>query len=101
MKKKQGRPFTYGEDFRREAVRLAESGTKPLAQIARELGIHLETLRGWRRRARAEQNGKIEAASTVPSLEEENRRLRRENARLLEEREILKKATAFFAKDAR
>ena len=39
--------------------------------------------------------------TTVPSLEEENRRLRRENARLLEEREILKKATAFFAKDAR
>ena len=104
MKKKQGRPFTYSEDFRREAVRLAESGTKPLAQIARELGIHLETLRGWRRDARAKRNGEAESEATprtVPSLEEENRRLRRENARLLEEREILKKATAFFAKDAR
>lgn len=97
MKRKQR---AFSEEFRREAVRLAESGAKPLTQIARELGIHLETLRGWRRRY-----GKAAATEgetgTVPSLEEENRRLRRENARLLEEREILKKATAFFAKDAR
>lgn len=97
MKRKQR---AFSEEFRREAVRLAESGAKPLTQIARELGIHLETLRGWRRRY-----GKVAATEgetgAVPSLEEENRRLRRENARLLEEREILKKATAFFAKDAR
>lgn len=39
-------PKEYSEEFRREAVRLAEAGTKPLTQIARELGIHLETLRG-------------------------------------------------------
>jgi transposase len=100
MKKKRG-PKAYSEDFRHEAVRLAESGTKPLAQIARELGIHLETLRGWRRRADAERNGDGDTTGKVPSLEEENRQLRRENARLLEERAILKKATAFFAKDAR
>src|SRR5437867_3437200 len=96
--KKRG-PRAYSDEFRREAVRLADSGTKPLAQIARELGIHLETLRSWRRQARV--NGAVNAPATVPSLEEENRRLRRENARLLEERDILKKATAFFAKDAR
>ncbi len=90
----------HSEDFRREAVRLAEAGAKPLTQIARELGIHLETLRGWRRRygSAADQEP---TSGVVPSLEEENRRLRRENARLLEEREILKKATAFFARDAR
>lgn len=98
--KKRG-PKAYSEDFRREAVRLAETGTKPLTQIARELGIHLETLRGWRRRVRGEQGPDAAPTGTVPSLEEENRRLRRENARLLEERDILKKATAFFAKDAR
>lgn len=93
-------PRAYSEEFRREAVRLSESGTKPITQIARELGIHAESLRGWRRMARA--NGENEAKpATVASVEEENRRLRRENARLLEEREILKKATAFFARDAR
>ena len=97
--KKRG-PKAYSEEYRREAVRLAEAGTRPMSQIARELGIHLETLRSWRRRARAA--GEPESLSgVVPSLEEENRRLRRENARLLEEREILKKATAFFARDAR
>jgi transposase len=98
MRKRGGRRFD--DEFRREAVRLAESGTVPISQVARELGVHLETLRNWRRKARAAGAG-AEAPSTVPSLEEENRRLRRENARLLEEREILKKATAFFAKDAR
>ena len=97
MRKKGQRGFD--EQFRREAVRLAESGTMPLAEVARQLGVHLETLRNWRRKARDLDAGTT--ATTVPSLEEENRRLRRENARLLEEREILKKATAFFAKDAR
>ena len=99
MKRKQK---AYSEEFRREAVRLAEVGVKPLTQIARELGIHLETLRGWRRRydTAAGTDGE-RTGGVVPSLEEENRRLRRENARLLEERDILKKATAFFARDAR
>ena len=73
----------------------------PIADVARRLGVHLETLRNWRRKARATSGDGAEAATAVPSLEEENRQLRRENARLLEEREILKKATAFFAKDAR
>jgi len=94
----------FSAEYRQEAVRLTETGAKPLTQIARELGIHVETLRSWRRRYRATaratapQEGRDGA---VPSLEEENRRLRRENARLLEEREILKKATAFFAKESR
>jgi transposase len=97
MKKTGRREFNV--QFRREAVRLAESGTMPIAEVARQLGVHVETLRQWRRKARQQAEG--EPAATVPSLEEENRRLRRENARLLEEREILTKATAFFAKDAR
>lgn len=88
----------FDEQFRREAVRLAESGKMPISQVARDLGVHLETLRLWRRKARAAAEPAPEVAV---SLEAENRRLRRENARLVEEREILKKATAFFAKDAR
>jgi transposase len=97
--KKRG-PKAYSEEYRREAVRLAEAGTKPLAQIARELG---DSSRDAARLAAARAaRGEPEATgAVVPSLEEENPRLRRENARLLEEREILKKATAFFAKDAR
>lgn len=97
----RGRRKIFTEEFQREAVRLVEEGGTPIAQVARELGVHVETLRGWRRRARLARAEDPATAGSVPSLEEENRRLRRENARLLEEREILKKATAFFARDAR
>jgi transposase len=100
MKKKRGRT-AYSEEFRREAVRLVERDVSELAQVARDLGVHPETLRSWWRRAEADREGPIVPPTRVLSLEEENRRLRQENARLTEEREILKKAAAFFARDAR
>jgi transposase len=100
MKKRRGRT-AYTEEFRREAVRLVEANPDQLAAIARDLGVSEDSLRSWRRRAEAAGDDPIVAPSRVLSLEEENRRLRRENARLAEERDILKKATAFFAKDAR
>lgn len=85
----------YTSEFKAEAVRLVATNGKPLAQIARELGINEQTLHNWKQKAKA-----ADGAGIVPdrlTLEEENRRLRRENARLQEERDILKKATAFFA----
>jgi len=109
MKKRKNGNATraLSEDFRREAVRLAESGVKPIVQVARELGIDLETLRKWRRKFGADVAAAVDGTvpvskrPTIASLEAEMRRLERENARLREEREILKKATAFFAKDTR
>jgi transposase len=98
MKKKRG-PSAYSDEFRREAVRLVESGKGDVVQVAKDLDVHPETLRIWCRTA-ARQG----AGATTPSrvlLEEENRRLRKENERLKEERDILKKATAFFARDER
>jgi transposase len=77
---------------------LRESGRTP-PEIAAELGVGADTLRAWERQFGAAEMTK--GRGKVLALEEENRRLRRENARLLEEREILKKATAFFAKGAR
>ena len=100
MTKRRGRT-AYTEEFRREAVRLVERDPSQLPQIARDLGVHPETLHAWRQRARANPDGAIVPAARVLTLEEENRRLRQENARLAEERDILKKATAFFARDAR
>src|SRR5690606_37973269 len=98
--KKRGRT-AYTEDFRREAVRLARREPDRVAQIARELDVHPETLRIWVRRAEREPTAPIVAPTGALTLEEENRQLRRENERLREEREILKKATAFFARDTR
>ena len=92
-------PKAYSEDFRREAVRLLrESGRTP-PEVAAELGISAEALRAWERQFGPAETTK--GRGRVLALEEENRRLRRENAQLQEEREILKKATAFFAKGAR
>ena len=97
MKKPQ--PRAYSLEFRDEAMRQIQAGTKPIRELARELGVHVETLRNWRRDARVA--GYQAARTAGPSVEEENRELRRENARLKEERDILREATAFFAKDAR
>ncbi len=102
---RKAQPRAYSLEFREEAMRQVQAGTKPIRVLARELGVHVETLRNWRRDARiAGYEDPAGAAGDEPprqSLTEENRALRREVARLKEEREILKTATAFFAKDAR
>ena len=98
MKKKRGKT-AYSDEFRREAVRLAETKGDAV-QVAKDLGVHPDSLRNWCRTAAQLRAG----VATTPSrvlLEEENRRLRKENERLKEERDILKKATAFFARDER
>jgi transposase len=98
MNKKRGRT-AYSDEFRREAVRLVESGKGDVVQVATDLGVHPQSLRSWCRTAARQRAGA--STPTRVLLEEENRRLRRENERLKEERDILKKATAFFARDER
>jgi transposase len=87
----------YPPAFRSEAVALARTSGQSLAETARRLGIHYETLRLWVRQADVE-GGQREGLST--SEREELARLRRENRILKEEREILKKATAFFVAES-
>ncbi len=83
----------YPPAFRREAVELIRSGT-PLKQVAADLGVSEQTLRNWRRQ-RDVDAGRVEGLTSEER--EELRRLRREVRRLEQEREILKKAAAFFA----
>lgn len=70
-----------------------------MTQVARELGVHRSLLQHWC--SKSKSAAPVEAAAPAGSLEEEVRVLRRENAVLHEEREILKKAAAFFAKEPR
>ena len=85
----------YPQRFRREAVELVRSGT-PIKQVAADLGVSEQTLRNWRR----QEDVDVGRAEGLTSAErEELRALRRENRRLLQEREILRKAAAFFARE--
>jgi transposase len=96
--RRPGRPQRFSEDFRREAVRLARESERSLTELATELGVSRATLRNWLRDIPV---GKPTAAGRVLTLEEQVRQLKKENERLREEREILKKATAFFARERR
>lgn len=88
----------YSEEFRREAVRLLRSSGRSVPQLARELGCSQQSLRNWARQADVDEG---KAAGLTTDEREELRRLRRENRILAEERDILKKAAAFFANDGR
>ena len=88
----------YSLEFRQEAVRLLRSSGRSVPQLARELGCSPQSLRNWARQVDVDE-GKAEGLSS--DEREELRRLRRELRVVTEEREILKKAAAFFANDGR
>jgi len=86
----------YPPEFRAEAVDLVRSGGRSTRQVANDLGVSYEGLRRWVRQAEVD-DGQKEGLTTAER--EELSKLRRENRRLLMEREILKKAAAFFASE--
>jgi transposase len=87
---------SFSAEFKQEAVRLVKESGRPLAQVARELDLDKSVLRSWQQAMEGEP-----AVAQRLTEREELRRLRRENARLKLEQEILKKAMAFFANDGR
>ena len=91
----------YSKEFKEEAVRLAQTSGKPIAQIARELGISDSAIHGWRRELAEHGQEAFPGKGHQTALEEENRRLRREVERLQQERDILKKAVSIFSRESR
>ena len=91
---------TYTAEFRASAVKLANESSKPIAQTARDLGVNENTLHTWiNKYSRPLDQDK--AVRTDDHLYEELKCLKKENARLTEERDLLKKAAAYFAKEQR
>ena len=87
----------YPPAFRAEAVQLVQANGRSLSQAAKDLGVHHDTLRTWVRQA-ARDEGRRGCLTTEERVE--LARLRRENLVLKEEREILRKAAAFFAAES-
>lgn len=87
----------YTVEFREQAVAMVNNG-RSVPEVATELGLLAQTLRYW---VKAAEQGRLnEKAKKLTEEQMELSRLRAENARLKMENEILKKATAYFAKDA-
>jgi transposase len=91
---------TYTPEFKTEAVKLVTQQGYSVAEAARSLGIRENLIRNWRQALEAEGDQAFPGQGKLPPVEDELRRLRAENKRLLAERDILKKAAAFFAKEA-
>jgi transposase len=93
MTRSRQRQPRYTAEFKAEAVRLVRSSSDAMAKLARDIGVSQQTLRLWVQAA--------QPPASPPLTDDERhelRRLRRENRELRMERDILKKATAFFAK---
>jgi transposase len=87
----------YPDELRARAVRLVFESGRPIAHVAADLGVHREALRTWVRQERADRGGRTDVLTSeererLRALERENRELRRAN-------EILKAASAYFAKE--
>lgn len=91
----KGERRTFTEEFKQEAVRLTETSGRTIAQVADDLGIGLSTLTRWKRRYREADLLSGPHEDTAKELA----RLRKENELLRQERDLLKKATAFFARE--
>jgi transposase len=94
-----GRPSKYPAEFRQEAVRLALVTEESRAAVARRLGINETTLRNWVADHLAEEARGSDSLAIAVTEREELRQLRKENAELRTEREILRKAAAYFAQE--
>lgn len=94
-----GKRRNYSREFKIEAVKMVLAGGISVAQVARDLGVNENLIHSWKRKFL--ENGELSESSKLTPDQKEIRRLRLELERVRQEREILKKAAAYFAKESR
>lgn len=98
---------TYTEEFRRDAVELLQSSGRPISEVARDLGVNVNSLRNWRNRILGQSGGesfgavgdKDRAGASAEDMLAEIKRLKKENEYLRRQREILKKAASILSEN--
>lgn len=95
MQKRQ----TFSKEFKREAVRLLETTNKPAVELALELGVRRNQLYKWQEQLREKGEGAFPGKGRRNEKDDELARLKRELDRVKEERDILKKAALYFARE--
>jgi len=91
----------YSKQFKIDAVKLVTEQGYNVSEAARNLDIHHTSLRHWKKQLESDSNQSFPGKGNMNSEKEELYRLRKENKRLRMEREILKKAAAFFANESK
>jgi transposase len=94
-----GRPNKNPDQFRRDALELVETSQRPIAEVARSLGTAEGTLWNWVRAARDAHVRAADPDALTESERDELRRLRKENIELQTDKEILRRAAAYFARE--
>lgn len=93
-------PKPYPAEFRRDVIAVARQGDRSIASVARDFGISETCLQRWLKIADREERGGGTTRAAAEDVERELRALRRRNKDLEQENEILRRATAYFARDA-
>jgi transposase len=95
---KSNRSRRYTEEFKRDAVELALTSDKTVTEVARDLGVSAEGLRGWVKQAKADR-GQGRPGEVTSTERGELKRLRKQNAEQAKTIEMLRRAAVFFAKE--
>ena len=90
---------TYSNEFKLEAIRLADESDKPVTQVARELGLRVNQIYKWRKQLEEKPKGTLSGKQASADKDAEIRRLKKALAASEEENEFLKKTAVFFAKN--